>query len=111
MVIGGTDAFWGMHDWLLTHRELDDESLTAAAESIGLPGGMLLQTMGSSEVLNGILDDAQSAQRTRDVTRSLLFRGSLPTVYVNGRVTPRWKLRQGIVLPTILDAAAGAAGQ
>ncbi|MHC4948301.1 MAG: DsbA family protein, partial [Planctomycetota bacterium] len=98
--LGGADAYWRMHDWLLANRDRvgDDAALRAAATACGLAPDALLAEMETDEVRRGILRDALAGQ-------SAGLRG-VPTVFVNGRFVPRFRLEGDDVMRRIVEAAA-----
>lgn len=97
--LGGNEAFWKVHDWLGANlTKYTDQELAAAAPSFGLDGAALLAAMGSPEVQAAIQEDIRLGE-------PYIMQG-LPTVYVNGRWVPRWKLDDEPVLKAILDEAA-----
>jgi protein-disulfide isomerase len=97
--LGGPESYWEMHTWLLANRErFSDAALRAAAIEIGLDADAYLRVFESPEVQAAIARDTALGQRLQ-VTK-------VPTVFVNGRKVPRWKLDEENVLPRILAAAA-----
>lgn len=99
-LLGGIDAYWGMHVWLLEHvdDELSDATLSAVARDLGLEPDTLFQTM-RSPVEPAIIEDVRAGGNR-------LYRGRIPTLYVDGRVVPRWNADGQDVLGATLDAAA-----
>jgi len=108
-ILGGRDAYWQMHAWVFEHQEtLSLEGVVEHAEDMGLGAGMFETTMESPAVQDAIMEDARGAKPTKDTRamgRILLYRGNIPTVYVNGKVVPRWKLESNVVIDEILEAA------
>ena len=98
--LAGADGYWKMHDWLMTHtKEYSDDALRQAATEMGLNPDALFATMNSPEVAAAITEDITAG-------RPMLWRNGIPTVYINGRVAPRWQLEGQPVVEAILDEAA-----
>jgi len=98
--IGGQDAYWRMHDWLLANQEgFSDERLRQVVTEWGWDVGAFFAAMDSDATTEAIREDALAG-------KTLGLR-SIPFVYVNNRWVPRW-LREGDnVLERVLDEAAG----
>ncbi|MCI0629939.1 MAG: thioredoxin domain-containing protein [Phycisphaerales bacterium] len=97
-LLGGGEAYWKMHDWLLSHqKELNDAALRAAAPELGLDADALIEMMNSDQVKGILMQQCESA--------SSRIRKGIPTVYVNGKWVARWKIEGKVVLPDILDQA------
>lgn len=107
--LGGTDAYWKMHAYIYDHvKDLSVNGVVQEAASIGLDADKFKAKMNSPEVKAAIMEDARGAKPTKDtksMAQILLYRGGIPTVYINGKVVPRWKLRDEIVITKILDKA------
>jgi protein-disulfide isomerase len=98
--LGGAAAYWKMHEWLMTNwKQYSDDALRQAAGGMGLNVDALLATMGSPEVAAAIAEDIQAG-------RNLLWRSGIPTIYVNGRNVPWWRLEGQPVIETIITEAA-----
>jgi len=99
-LLGGSDEFWKVHVWLLANRqELNEQTLiAAAAAAVALDADALARQAESPEAAAAVRGDAELGRR-------LGVRG-IPTVFVNGRRVPRWRLPGGqSVLERILAAA------
>ncbi len=96
--IGGADAFWKMHDWLMKNiPAFSDDSLRDAAGKMGLDAGRLLAQMKKPETMTPILEDEKAAQQ--------LGLNAVPMVFVNGRWVPRaMRGDENIVLRIIEEA-------
>ncbi len=155
--LGGDDAYWRMHGWLMdnhaafleaTAEELGvdadklraalytmsadarqkgvgalgldsdaviatmqrraDEALAAAATEMGLDVAALRDGMEQPAVQAAILEDIAAGKRLpklRHGTQPGLH--GIPTIFVNGKYVPRWRLEGREVLSRVLDAAAG----
>ncbi len=103
-LLGGEEAYWRMHAWLMGRRErVDQAGLLAAARSQGLDPQRLLAAMERPEVAAAIEEDSRAGQQ--------MGLTSIPLLLVNRRVVPRWE-REGVsVLDRIVDLAAGARGE
>ena len=77
-ILGGNDAFWQMHQWLIDHQEgFKAGMLNKACDELNIPAQKLLQTMKSS--------DTEGAVR-RDLVPSKKASVSwAPAIFVNGR--------------------------
>jgi len=99
--LAGKKGFWRMHDWLMSHQEdLSDEALRQAATEMGLDADALFAEMDKPRVSAAIQADAKAG-------KPMLYRGGIPTIYVNAKVIPRWRLEGTPVLERILDDAYG----
>jgi protein-disulfide isomerase len=105
--LGGEEAFWKMHVWLMEHRkEFSDETLRGAAAEIGLDPDALFKEMESPEVQAAIaqdIDGGKSLPRLRIGTPPGLH--AIPTLFVNGRWVPRFKLSGARILDMIMEEA------
>ncbi len=96
--LGGNDAYWAMHVWLMTNLEtFSDETLAQAARDMGLDPQALFAEMESTEVAREIARDATLGAR--------LGLRAVPFIFVNGRHLARWNK------PGILDAVLGEASR
>jgi protein-disulfide isomerase/uncharacterized membrane protein len=106
--LGGNDGYWKMHAWLMENRERFSEStLRAAATQMGLDTAALLDAMDQPDLQASILDDIQAGKKLpqlRHGVRAGLY--GIPTIFVNGRYVPRWRLDKELVLKEILLEAA-----
>ena len=109
--LAGPEAFWKMHAYVYDHQaDLSIEGVVAQAKSQGLDADAFKARMNSSDVEAAINADARSAKPTKD-TKSFaqvrLYRGGIPTVFVNDKVVPRWRIGKTVVIQNILDRAYG----
>ena len=106
--LGGEASYWLMHVWLMENRKrFSDETLAAAATEMGLDADALLAEMDSDAVRDAITDDIAAGEklpRLRLGVRPGLY--AIPTIFVDGRYVPRWRLEGHPVLETILQQAA-----
>jgi protein-disulfide isomerase len=95
----GSGGYWQMHRWLLQNREsFDDAALIRAATELDFDPAVLLRTMGEPEVAAAIEEDCRAGMA--------MGLKSIPLIFVNDRLVPRWN-REGVnVLPRIFDEAA-----
>jgi len=95
----GAEGYWKMHLWLLGHQEaFSGAALREAASEIGIDPAVLLAEMERPEIRAAVVEDAKLGQR--------LGVSAVPSVFVNGRRVPRWKLEGENILPRIIDQAA-----
>lgn len=98
--LAGTEGFWKMHVWLLENQErFNDAALREAADEMGIDAAALLAEMAKPETQAAVVEDAKRGRR--------LGATKVPTVFINGRMVPRWKLEAEDILPHIIAAAAG----
>ena len=97
--IGGDEAFWNLHRWLLEHQdELDESSILRGAEEWSISGESLRAAMSLPSIDQAIASDAQAA-RTLGIQ-------AIPMIYINNRFVPRWDLKGERVLEQIVQSAA-----
>jgi len=93
--LGGNDAYWAMHEWLMTNLEtFSDETLLQAAREMGLDTQALLREMDSPVVMTEIAKESAFAQR-------LGLRG-VPFIFINGRHLHRWN-KDGVIDAVVAD--------
>jgi protein-disulfide isomerase/uncharacterized membrane protein len=96
--LGGSEAYWKMHDWLVKNLEtFSDESLRDAARRMGIDPGALFAEMQKPEIAAAIVEDARAAKQ--------LGVAGLPMVFVNNK----WVMRttrdgENVVLRVIEEA-------
>ena len=96
--LGGQTARWKMHDWLLAHQgQLGDAVLRQAAPELGLDADALLAEMNSPATQASIAQDIQ-------VGKVMIMQG-VPTIYINGKWVPRWRLDSANIIQHIIDQA------
>ena len=94
--LAGAEGRWKMHDWLLNNQsQLRDDALRTAAPSMGFDPDKLLAAMKSPEVLRAVSEDIA-------VGHSMIVQG-IPTIYVNGKWVPRWRLKNGDTEEPIME--------
>ncbi len=81
--LGGNDAYWAMHEWLMNNQDtFSDETLTQAARDMGLDPAALFTEMQSVEIAVEIANEAKFAQR--------MGLRSIPFIFVNNKLVHRW---------------------
>ncbi|MCA9286078.1 MAG: thioredoxin domain-containing protein [Phycisphaerales bacterium] len=102
--LGGNDAYWRLHDWMMAHQDtLDATSLAAAAAELGFDAEAFAAAMSSPQVAEAIRADGAAA-------KSLGLR-SIPFVFVNGKFVPFWRKDNEPLIERIIDEArTGRAG-
>ena len=81
--LGGNDAYWAMHDWLMNNQDtFSDETLTQAARDMGLDPAALFTEMQSVPIAMEIAKESQLTQR--------MGLRSIPFIFVNNRVLHRF---------------------
>ena len=97
--LGGADAYWKMHAWLLENQEsFSDQTLRAAAEMLGIDPAALLVEMEKPATAEAVQEDTRLGGR--------LGADKVPSLYINGRRVPRWKQEGESILPEIIAEAA-----
>lgn len=96
--LGGVDAVWKMHDWLLANEDkYSDDALRAAAGSLGLDAKALFDAIDSEEVKAAIQEDITAGQRAG-------LRG-IPMLLINEKFVPRWQRNEKSLLDEFVKAA------
>ena len=96
--LGGNDAYWAMHEWLMTNLEtFSDETLLQAAREMGLDTQALLSEMDSPVVSTEIAKESAFASR-------LGLRG-VPFIFINGRHLHRWN-KEGVIDAIVAEVVA-----
>ncbi len=109
--IGGADACWKMHAWLMEHQGgVTPQSLRDAAPGLGLDAAALLAAMNDPTVATIIQEDARAAWSYKDM---LSGNFSIPLIFVNERHTARWRTGPGgeCLLGRIVDEAHRSASR
>jgi len=102
--LGGNDAYWAMHAWLLDHREdYTDAGAVARARALGLAAGEFSALLDGDAVAEAIREDCLAAKAAG--------LRSVPSLFVNRRFVPRWHLEGADPLGRILDEAASPSAQ
>jgi protein-disulfide isomerase len=103
--LGGTDAYWKTHDWMLANQQnLTDEALREAAPDLGLDPDKLIAAVNSAEIKEEVVKQLDLAAQ--------VIRQGVPTIYVNNKWVARWKFDEEIILDDIFDEASkGRAGR
>jgi protein-disulfide isomerase/uncharacterized membrane protein len=101
--LGGADAYWRVHLWLMSHQQsFTDDALRQAAGELGLDVGALLAATSAPDVADAIRTDVDAGGR--------LNLPNIPSIVLNGRLIPRWRHpeteRSRLTLEAILNAAA-----
>ncbi len=96
--IGGEEAFWRMHAWLMSNQAgFTTAALEAAAGGMGIDPARLITEMQSPEVTAAIAADARAAQSIRLT--------AVPWVFVDHRYVPRTSRAGKVVVEGILEEA------
>jgi protein-disulfide isomerase/uncharacterized membrane protein len=81
--LGGNDAYWVMHDWLMNNQDtFSDATLTQQARDMGLDPDALFREMQSVAIATEIMKEAAIAQR--------MGLRSIPFLFVNDKLVHRW---------------------
>ena len=92
--LGGNDAYWVMHDWLMNNQDtFSDETLTQQARDMGLDSDALFREMQSVPIATEIAKESAIAQR--------MGLRSIPFIFINDKLVHRWN-KEGL-----LDAIFG----
>lgn len=100
-VVGGADGYQHMHAWLFANQEkISEEFIRENAATLGLDVDAFLAAWNSPEAAARVAEDVAVARR--------LNVNSLPSLYVNERLVPRWRRDNDNILERIIqEAAAG----
>lgn len=105
--LGGNEAYWKMHAWLMDNREkFSDATLRAAATQMGLAADALLAALDQPDLQANIVDDIQAGKQLPQLRHGMpagLY--GIPTIFVNDKYVPRWQLDDKPVLREILAEA------
>jgi len=97
-ILGGSESFWAMHDWLMLNQTTYSvEALNAAAPGLGLDAAQLADAMQQGFVTDAIASQARAAMG--------IGLRSVPMIYVNGKLVGTWKVANENLLPRIFSAA------
>jgi protein-disulfide isomerase/uncharacterized membrane protein len=97
-MLGGNDAFWKMQQWLLANQKpLTNDALMQGAMAAGVQGEALLAQMNDTALQTALRQSIQQAQP--------FIRQGVPTLMMNGRWAPRWKLEGADILADIIAQA------
>jgi predicted DsbA family dithiol-disulfide isomerase/uncharacterized membrane protein len=106
--LGGNEGYWKMHAWLMENQQpFNDEALRRAAVDMGIDDGALFSAMTEDGLQANILDDIRAGDRLPKLRHGMppgIY--GVPTIFVNGRFVPRWRLDDRPVLNDILSEAA-----
>jgi len=107
-ILGGNEAFWKMHEWLMAHGErYTDAELSAAASAAGLDGAAVVAGVGNEEPKARVTEDVRAADALPTLRIGVgpgLY--AIPTIFINGRYVPRWQIDNRNILGEILKAAS-----
>ena len=96
-----------MHAWLMENRQrFSDDTLRTAAVEMGFDANALFAAMERDDVQANILDDIRAGKRLprlRHGKPAGIY--GVPTIFVNGRYVPRWRLGDQPVLKAVLEEA------
>lgn len=100
-VLGGDEAYWGMHDYLIAHwDQLSEKGIRDHAKTLGLDPDELIQASERAGVAAAIEEDAKAGQQ-------MGLRG-IPYVFIDGRAVPRAVREGDDVMSRIIAAAVSA---
>ncbi len=106
--LGGNEGYWKMHAWLMENQQrFSDEALRRAVTDMGFDEDNFFSAMADNNLKANILDDIRAGKRLPRL-RHGTARGihGVPTIFVNGRYVPRWRLDNRPILIEILGEAA-----
>jgi protein-disulfide isomerase len=97
--LGGAETYWRAMAWLVQNRDrFSDAALVALATDIQLDAAALQRAVDEPAGAAAIAEDVAAGKR--------LGVRSSPSVYVNHRLMPRWKLGDQPLVERIIDEAA-----
>jgi protein-disulfide isomerase/uncharacterized membrane protein len=96
--LGGTEAYWRMHEWLFANiDEFSDETLRAAAAGMDLDPDALFAEMDSPEVAEAIEEDSLAGKR--------MGLRAIPFLFINEKRVPRARLEGRPVVERMIKEA------
>lgn len=97
--IGGEEAYWKLHTWMLSNQKtLTLAQIQAGAKSLGIDSEALAKAMQTPAVAMAIQEDVS--------TSAALGVGQIPCIYVNGKWVQRWSRDGDNIMERIVDEAA-----
>lgn len=100
-ILGGDEAFWAVHDWILENRQVyNDVDLKKLAGTLGLDPAALLAMKDDPRAAEIVGGDCAAA--------GVLQLPEIPAIFVNGRRVVRWK-SPGIDAREVLERIVGEA--
>ena len=108
--VGGNEAFWKMHAWLMENpTRIREETLPAAAAEVGLDTAAFAAALADPNTAGAIADDIEAGKKL-PVLRHGMPAGlhGIPSIFLNGRYVPRWVLNEQPILQDILNVALSA---
>jgi len=103
-LLGGTDGYWKMHAWLMSNRNMVNEtSVKDAGAGLGMDAASFAEAMQQPQCQANITEDGATAIR--------LGLQSVPYIFVNGRVLARYKAGNENIIPRVIRAAAAMAAE
>lgn len=101
MRIGGPDAFWRMHNWLMNNREILSEDLVRnGAPAIQIDAETLLGAMRGTALSQQFNEDALGALGANVA--------SLPAIFINNKPAVSWKVGNENLIPRLIEEARKA---
>jgi len=98
-VLGGAEAYWRMHAWLMSNQQnFGPEAVRRGAAAVGLDPDAVMVAMERPEVQGAITEDVTSA--------TALGVGQIPCVYVNGKFVKRWSREGDNIMERIIAEAS-----
>ncbi|HYE61157.1 MAG TPA: thioredoxin domain-containing protein [Phycisphaerales bacterium] len=98
-MMGGDEAFWKVHDWMMLSKGIiNNDSLGAAASLLDTDPATLSAAMQNPTPAATIQAHARAGQS--------LGLTSIPMIFINGKHVPRFKLDNENLLPRMIDEAA-----
>ena len=96
--LGGKEAYWAMMEYLMNAgQQVTQPEIIAAGVRMGMDRDQLMETMDSQEI---------DALVQTDVLRSKSWgMRSFPAIVVDGKLIPRWKLGDKLIIEQVVDIA------
>lgn len=103
-ILGGEDAYWEMHRWLIENSEdIGDGPLLAQVDRMGLDGATFQRTMPSARVSGAIREDSAKGKG--------LGLNGVPYIHINNKRVTRWRIADDHRLRELIDVAAQEAAE
>ena len=106
-IVGGADGFWALHDALMARpvgpgsTAPTEPELLELARGLGLDADALASALATGAADAAVRDDCEAGKR--------LALPSIPALYIDGQLVPRWKEGDGVP-EHLLDLARADAG-
>ncbi len=108
-LLGDNDAYWKMHIWITQNQgKLSEAAINEAAASFGLKADVFAERLKQPDVQELVANDIDAGRKLPSLRLGTPAGiSSIPTIFVNGKLLPRWKLDDRSVIELVLQEASG----